>query len=125
MAVRKTTRKTSSTSAPKPAAKIVATPQEASLDVVASGPEPLRKKELVEKIVLRSGIKKRDAKPVIEAMLAELGETLASGRELQLPPFGRVMINREKDVPNGKVMVVKIRQKTALKLAPTATNTDV
>ncbi|WP_298911754.1 HU family DNA-binding protein [uncultured Roseobacter sp.] len=70
----------------------------------------LRKKELIESVVARTGLKKRDAKPVVEAMLAELGESLAAGRSLNLPPLGRVRINREKTLANGRVMIVKVRQ---------------
>ena len=80
--------------------------------VSKSGIEPLRKKELIDTVVRRSGIKKKDAKPVIEALLAELGENLAAGRELALPPLGRVKINREKDIPNGRVIVMKLRRQT-------------
>lgn len=75
----------------------------------------MRKKELVDAVVARSGIKQRDAKPVIEAVLAELGETLARGREMSLPPLGRVKINREKQIDNGRVIVVKLRQKDNMK----------
>jgi hypothetical protein len=46
---------------------------------LAAGQEPeittpaLNKKELIDEAVLRSGIKKKEAKPVIEALLAILG----------------------------------------------------
>jgi DNA-binding protein HU-alpha len=73
----------------------------------------LRKRELIDRIVKRSGVKKKAAKPVVEALLAELGETLASGRELVLPPLGRIKINREKALANGRVMILKVRQKDA------------
>ncbi|WP_229884421.1 HU family DNA-binding protein [Roseobacter sp. MH60115] len=70
----------------------------------------LRKKELVDRVVARTGAKKRDAKPIVEALLSELGEALADGRSLVLPPLGRVRINREKKLTNGRVIVAKIRQ---------------
>mgnify|MGYP000937055550 FL=1 len=70
----------------------------------------LKKKELIEIVTERSGIKKKDAKPVIEAMLAVLGQTLAEGREMNLQPLGKVRINRAKDVQGGKVLITKIRQ---------------
>ena len=57
----------------------------------------LKKKELINTVVERSGIKKKDAKPVIEAMLAVLGQTLAEGREMNLQPLGKIKINRAKD----------------------------
>ena len=70
----------------------------------------LKKKELINTVVERSGIKKKDAKPVIEAMLAVLGQTLAEGREMNLQPLGKIKINRAKDVQGGRVLVTKIRQ---------------
>lgn len=76
---------------------------------VVAGPE-LKKKELVEMVVERSGIKKRYAKPTVEAVLAVLGEALDEGRELNLRPFGKMKVQRAKDVSNGKVMNVRVRQ---------------
>ena len=70
----------------------------------------MRKKELIDQVVKRSGIKKKDAKPVVESLLSVLGEALADNRELVLPPFGKVKVRREKQMPNGRVMVVKVRQ---------------
>lgn len=75
----------------------------------------MRKKELIDTVVTRSGIKKKDAKPVVDAMLAVLGEALADNRELILPPMGRVKVRKEKKLPNGRVLVVKVRQTTPLK----------
>jgi len=71
---------------------------------------PMKKRELVDLVVSRSGIKKKDAKPVVEAMLAVLGEALSNERELNLRPMGKVKINRTKDVANGRIIVAKIRQ---------------
>ncbi len=71
---------------------------------------PLQKKELLEAVVTRSGIKKKDAKPVVEAMMAVMGEALGEGRELELQPFGKFKINRIKDTGNGKVIIGRVRQ---------------
>lgn len=70
----------------------------------------LGKKQLIDSVVTRSGIKKKDAKPVVEAMLAVLGEAIAEGRELNLRPFGKVKIQRQFDKPSAKVTVARIRQ---------------
>ncbi|WP_424986163.1 HU family DNA-binding protein [Microbulbifer sp. S227A] len=70
----------------------------------------MKKKELVDLVVSRSGIKKKDAKPVVEAMLAVLGESIAEGRELNLQPFGKLRINRKVEKDNGRVTVCKLRQ---------------
>ncbi|MEP5092125.1 MAG: HU family DNA-binding protein [Paracoccaceae bacterium] len=70
----------------------------------------MRKKELIDAVTDRAGVKKRDCKPVIEAMLAVLGEAIAEDRELNLQPFGKLKVNRRKDVPNGNVFICRLRQ---------------
>jgi DNA-binding protein HU-alpha len=70
----------------------------------------MRKKELVEAVVARSGVKKKDVKPVVEAMLSVLGEALADNRELNLQPFGRLKVRKERQLGNGRMMITKIRQ---------------
>jgi DNA-binding protein HU-alpha len=97
-----------------PAAKATASAVVEKPQAVILGPV-MRKKELIDTVVVRSGIKKKDAKPVIDAMLAVLGEALADNRELILPPMGRVKVRKEKKLPNGRVLVTKIRQTTQLK----------
>jgi len=65
--------------------------EEKVVEKVAQDTAPvLRKKALIEGAVLRSGQKKRDAKPVVEAVLAILGEALERGDQLNLPPFGKL-----------------------------------
>ncbi|WP_223421131.1 HU family DNA-binding protein [Tateyamaria pelophila] len=84
--------------------------------VVVNAPQPvvagpmMRKKELINAVVAKSGIKKKDAKPVIEAMLEVLGSALQDGRELNLQPLGKVKVNREKKLAVGKVLITRIRQ---------------
>ncbi|AHD01227.1 integration host factor [Leisingera methylohalidivorans DSM 14336] len=77
----------------------------------------MNKKELVGLAVERSGVKKKDAKPVVEAVLALLGEAVAGGRELNLKPFGKLRINRSQERSNGKVFVCKLRQPAVTKNA--------
>ena len=99
-----------------PAATVVEAPQP-----VIMGPV-MRKRELIELVVTRSGVKKKDAKPVVEAVLATLGEALADGRELILPPMGRMMIRKERMVANARIMTLKVRQSTG---SPTPKAEDV
>ena len=76
----------------------------------ATGTEALRRNELVDLVVAKSGGKKKDVKPTVEAMLAVLGELLGAGRELNLPPMGKLRVNRVEEKANGKVIVCKLRQ---------------
>jgi len=107
----KTTAKASSTATPPKAdAEQSITPVVVTENAAAdTGPE-LKKQELLDKIVTRSEVKKKFAKPVVEAMLEVLGEALAEGRELNLQPLGKVKLNRTKETPNARIIIAKIRQ---------------
>ncbi len=76
---------------------------------VVSAPD-LKKKELLDRVVERSGVKKKFAKPVVEAMMDVLGEAIAEGREMNLQPLGKVKHQRTKDMAKARVTVAKIRQ---------------
>lgn len=70
----------------------------------------LKKTELLAQVVERSGIKKKDAKPALEAALDILGEAIAQGRELNLQPMGKIKFTRMKKVGNGTVSHARVRQ---------------
>ncbi|WP_052700940.1 HU family DNA-binding protein [Loktanella sp. S4079] len=70
----------------------------------------LKKPALFEEVVARTGLKKRDVKPAVEAALAVLGEALERGEDLNIPPLGKLRIVKAKDLTQGgKVMTAKIR----------------
>ncbi len=104
--------KTTTTAAKKTVAK--AAPKPSAPETPATEVHVLRKKELLERVVARSGVKKKDAKPAVEAMLAILGEALANGEELNLQPLGKMMVKRQKELENAKVMICKLRHKKPL-----------
>ncbi|WP_353314392.1 HU family DNA-binding protein [Shimia sp. NS0008-38b] len=79
-----------------------------TLDVVD---DALRKRDLIEAVVARSGVKKRDAKPAIEATLAILGETLQGGRGLNIPEFGKLKIQNSKKVEEASIINMRLRRK--------------
>lgn len=97
------------TSAQTPAAAPATPAVVAAASPVVAGPV-LKKRELIDRVVARSGVKKKDAKPAVEAALAVLGEALANGEELNLQPFGRMKINREKVAGNNRIIICKLRQ---------------
>jgi len=70
----------------------------------------LKKRELIDKVVERSGVRKRNAKPVVEAMIDILGEAISEGRGLNLQPLGKLKHQRRKETGNATVTVAKIRQ---------------
>ncbi|MEW9918641.1 HU family DNA-binding protein [Marimonas sp. MJW-29] len=109
--------KTSTKPTVSPASKAaVAAKTPASAPTVVEAPQAvimgpvMRKKELVEEVVTRSGKKKKDVKPVVEMMLSVLGEAIADNRELNLQPFGKLKVRKEKKLSNGRIIVTKIRQ---------------
>ncbi len=105
-------RATTTRKATKPAAKSKAQPAPTLVTVsepVISAPE-LKKRDLINLVVERAGIKKKDAKPAIEAALAVLGEALAEGRELNMRPLGKVKVTRMEKKSNGQLIVCRVRQ---------------
>lgn len=109
-ATARTTKARSPAKPASPAPKRPATPKVVSKSKPAVSQPDLRKRDLIDLVVARSGIKKKDAKPVVEAMLAVLGETIASGQELNLQPLGKLRINRVEEKSNARVIVCKLRQ---------------
>lgn len=80
----------------------------------------MRKKELVDAVVSRSGVKPRYVKPAVEAVLSEIGAAIAEGRDLNLPGLGKVKVQRHKNLANGDVYVTRIRQPKPRPAAPGA-----
>jgi nucleoid DNA-binding protein len=74
--------------------------------------DEIKKPTLIDLVVAQSGVKKKDAKPVVEAVLAVLGQALSDGKELNLQPLGKVKITRTKDTPNGQVLTARVRRST-------------
>ena len=122
MATRKTTTaaRTAKSNTGTAAAPVAPEASDAVLPNVVMVSEPvlaesdLKKRELIDLVVERSGVRKKDAKPVVEAMLAVLGEALSEGREMNLQPLGKLRINRVEEKGNGRVIVCKLRQSTAV-----------
>jgi nucleoid DNA-binding protein len=81
-----------------------------STRAVRSGSQ-LKKKDMVERVAAASGVKRADARAVLDAALALIGERLAAGDELQLPPLGRLRMLREKD--NGRARIATLRLQVA------------
>ena len=116
MAKTTTTRKRTTTSTlkavPKPApeAEVAAVTNTDTGSDATTEDNVMRKRDLIDRVVEQSGVKKKDAKPAIEAALAILGEALSNEEQLNLPPLGKIMVNRKKELDNGEVLVVKLRR---------------
>lgn len=98
--------------APEPAPDAdVKAPDPVAGAVESSIDDQIRRKALLDEVVQRTGAKKKDARPVIEATLEILGEAIAEGREMNLQPFGRVKYKRSKEDASNRVVVANIRQR--------------
>lgn len=96
-------RKTSKTKTPAP--KKTAAPEAAKESGAA-----LKKSDLLDQIVARTNLKKRDVKPAVEAALALMGDALRDGTELNLPPLGKLRVVKSKDLDGGaSVVTLKLR----------------
>lgn len=94
----------------KPPVASVVQPTETTQITAGDGGPQLKKQELFKKTADRSGIKKNQVKPAIEAALEVIGEALAQGREINLPPLGKIKQNRVKDSAGARIIIAKIRQ---------------
>ncbi|MEM6303092.1 MAG: HU family DNA-binding protein [Pseudomonadota bacterium] len=119
--VKRSAVKAKKTSTAKPKAPVSPAPKappaaQTATPAVVNGPEPivvgpeLRKKELIDTVVQRSGMKKRDVKPIVETMLAVFGEGLAEGREVIAPPMGKLRVHKKKTTAKKRILFAKLHQ---------------
>jgi DNA-binding protein HU-alpha len=118
-----TARGKAAVAARKPAAAAAEEPVVVAEAAPEAAQPDFRRTELLTQVVARSGVKKKFAKPVLEAALALIGEALADGRDLNLEPLGKVRINRVRQMAKGRVTVARIRQAAPRADAPDAPDT--
>lgn len=109
---------TRATARPEPAQPPAPEPGAPTGQAEDDGTAEFRKKEMIDSVLARSGVKKKFAKPVIEAMIEVLGEAIGEGREINLQPMGKIKPQRTKDGPNARVVIAKIRQNKPGSAAP-------
>lgn len=54
----------------------------------------MNKKELVDKVSKKAGLKKKDVKKVVDTMLESITEALAKGEKVQLVGFGSFEVRK-------------------------------
>jgi DNA-binding protein HU-alpha len=108
---------TAATKQPAEAPDPVATAARDPAVVTETPPHPhagdLRKRDLLDAVIASSGVHKKHAKPVVEAMMHTLGTAIAEGRTIDLQPMGKIKPQRTKDGPGARVVIAKIRQNKA------------
>lgn len=80
----------------------------------AADTEDMRKPQLLDAVAKRSGVKRKDAKLVLEAALGVLGEAIAEGQEINVKPLGKLKVVRSKQMTNGRVINLRLRQSEAV-----------
>lgn len=73
----------------------------------------LRMRDILERVVDRSGMRKGEARTAIEATMAVIGEAIENGEDIDLPGFGKLKLQREKETPRGKAYVMRLVRNTA------------
>ena len=75
---------------------------------------PVKKPVFLDRVMQMTSVKKREAKPAIEAAMQVLADALEKGEELNLPPLGKLKVVKSKTTPGGaKVLTVKLRTRPA------------
>jgi hypothetical protein len=103
----------------KPAAK-------PELKVVEADPAPeikgasFKLKDLIDSVAGATGAKKPEVKKTVEATLAALGEALATGKSLAVPPLGKLRVVKNK----GPALTLKLRLADGAKAAGLALADD-
>lgn len=70
----------------------------------------VKKPEFLDKVVARCGVKRSDAKSVMEACLAELSDVLLRGDDVNLPPMGKIKVIKDKPLNAGAhALTLKLR----------------
>lgn len=78
----------------------------------ASGRPVLTRGELFARVKPRAeGLRGREIRQVIDAVLDELGAALVAGEALKLPPLGTVKIQRHNIAADADLVICKLRRK--------------
>lgn len=107
----------------KPRTAATASTKVAAKEIAPDQPErrTLSKKELIARVAAHGDMKPGPARHALEATLAALRETLSEGSNVTAAPLGKIMIAREKETPNGKLVVCRVKLKPGA--TPAASNT--
>jgi nucleoid DNA-binding protein len=91
------------------------TPKTATQPPVPDDVPLMKKPDLLDAVVARTNLKKRDVKPAIEAAFAVIREALEDGQTLNMPPLGKLRVVKAKPLEGGaQFITLKLRtQKNA------------
>ena len=70
-----------------------------------------KRNDLLAAVAARSALPKSDLRSVIELVLEEMGTALSDGKDLALPPLGRVKVQRRKESGGAEILSLRLRRK--------------
>ncbi|MBB5721761.1 nucleoid DNA-binding protein [Loktanella ponticola] len=71
---------------------------------------PIKKGELLDQVVEKCGVKRSDAKMVVEALFEVMATNLINEGDLHVPPLGKLKFIKSKEVGRGaKAITLKLR----------------
>ena len=103
----------------KPKAE-TAKPETAAVETAVASAGQMKLKDLIDGVVAKTGGKRPEVKAVVEATLAALGEALATGKALVVPPLGKLRVVKNK----GPALTLKLRLADGAKAAGLALADD-
>lgn len=74
--------------------------------------EMFKRRDLIQAVSERADLKKSDVREFVDLVLDEMSKALTEGKELILPPMGKITIKRRTAQTNGDMLVAKIKLKT-------------
>jgi hypothetical protein len=89
-------------------------------DKPVSDANELSKKELIERLVRDTGMKKGEARRAMDAVLTVLRGALEEGANMNAAPLGKIKIARTKETENGQLTICRIKLKKPVPLATAA-----
>lgn len=76
-----------------------------------ASPTDIAKKELIERVTAKSGLKRGVAKQGLEATLSVLADLLTEERKISAAPLGNIRVVKTKQTANGTLSVVRVKMK--------------
>ncbi|MEO1639296.1 MAG: HU family DNA-binding protein [Pseudomonadota bacterium] len=94
-------------------------------EAIVPDADPLKKPDLLDQVVARTNLKKRDVKPAVEAALSVIGDALRDGQDVNLPPLGKLRVVKTKDLDDGAaILTLKLRTPKHASVAATGVAPD-
>ncbi|QBY00823.1 hypothetical protein E2K80_08875 [Rhodophyticola sp. CCM32] len=78
-------------------------------DLPDTKPEKFKRGDLINAVAARSPVKRSDLRLTVELVLDELGKALDSGKDLVIPPLGKITVKRRNPAKNGDILVSRIK----------------